>query len=481
MSSDQASANSPWSTGDLRPLRPVAALGGSSSPQSPVGLGNQVASWSLADLSKLGGTTSILIPWRKDHPGRRLSAVAEIRPGSGRARPAQDAPGPDESVHGSGPQEAGEPRAQVLGGPGPQGPRSSGARSSKAQVLGGPGPAGGKSGPAGRGFPSPTPPPSGPNLPEGGGGRPGGKAPRWRARPVRPGSRGRTTRKGMSGGPNAAERVGPGQLTSERRRLPVGAELPARLPGPPGRAAPEPEVLPAGGAGRPGWRAPQETWRRRRDPLQQDGLGARPLRVPWARGPGAERPGRRARGAPETRPLRGCGRREGRGPVRGAVSRDGGGPGAPGTCQVNPRRFWENGGRLVADLRSVEQSFWHLPERLERPRREVTQGAAGWGLPKAPGSTAEEGLCPERVAPETPRRPWGRAGEPGARGCRGRWTDQNLCAESPPFRDGAGVPPRPWPCFCSFLCVTLSLLEGFICLLLFTSKDFKSDCLEKKI
>lgn len=44
MSSDQASANSPWSTGDLRPLRPVAALGGSSSPQSPVGLGNQVAS-----------------------------------------------------------------------------------------------------------------------------------------------------------------------------------------------------------------------------------------------------------------------------------------------------------------------------------------------------------------------------------------------------------------------------------------------------
>lgn len=44
---------------------------------------------------------------------------------------------------------------------------------------------------------------------------------------------------------------------------------------------------------------------------------------------------------------------------------------------MNPRRFWENGGRLVADLRSVEQSFWHLPERLERPRREVTQGAAG--------------------------------------------------------------------------------------------------------
>lgn len=140
-------------------------------------------------------------------------------------------------------------------GPGPRGPRSSGARSSKAQVLGGPGPAGGKSVPAGRGFPSPTPPPSGPNLPEGGGGRPGGKAPRWRARPVRPGSRGRTTRKGMSGGPNAAERVGPGQLTSERRRLPVGTELPARLPGRPGRpgrAAPEPEVLPAGGAGRPG-------------------------------------------------------------------------------------------------------------------------------------------------------------------------------------------------------------------------------------
>lgn len=144
-----------------------------------------------------------------------------------------------------------------LGSPGP---RSSGAQVLGGQVLKGPGPrgpgaAGGKSGPAGRGFPSPTPPPSGPNLPEGGGGRPGGKAQKWRARPVRPGSRGRTTRKGMSGGPNAAERVGPGQLTSERRRLPVGTELPARLPGRPGRpgrAAPEPEVLPAGGAGRPG-------------------------------------------------------------------------------------------------------------------------------------------------------------------------------------------------------------------------------------